>query len=451
MSNLDVIYPRAFAALSASINGEQVDTGIEPSRVTWTVRQHNQAGTAELVVLGSALPFQPETVDGVYVTLFAADVGGFGNEVRQPQWRRFVGYVDELEKIEDEHGPSVELKCRDLSALYRDFHPVPQTARPRYSDTLATALQAILDAVPNTFNANGTRRVTLRQTPALAGVGLAQAVHARAATARVELPAEVTAWAAMEHLCGLCNKLISVELDEVVVRDPAQSFASDAAPVHRFVYGDADADTLSVNRTKKFARNRRGIKVTSYSPERRVLEAVYPPDAELARLVRPASHVGGTALGSGSGRGTRSGGAGASRDAEREVVAAPNGITTQAALDAFAQRVYTERSRQELEGKLVTPRWSDAILGLHNGDRFAVAIQPTLEAELRACGADDTRAIALLGRRLGLEPDAARVLVAATRAARQQVYYLRSATHELADQRAQSTLEFANLITIGEN
>lgn len=443
-------YPRAFVALSASVGGEQVDTGIEPSQASFTVRSHSQAGSAEVTVHGSALPFDPRVIDGVYLTLFMGDVGEMTGNVRTPAMRRFVGYVDELEEKRDDGGPVVSLKARDLTALLRDFKPVPRASLPRYSDTLGEAINKVLAAVP----AAQTARMALAPSP-LADKPLAAATHARAATAYVQVPPDATAWQVIEHCAGLVATLVYVKLESIVLADPAQSYQTPSESKATFVFGDSDANLLSLERSKKFVRNRKGIVTQAYDPvHRRVLTAKYPADADLPPAHRPPAHMGGTVVRQHSTT-TRGGGrAGASRrPPEREPVAAPAGIQSQAALLAYARRVYEERSRQEMEGKLVCPGWSAAtpndVLALGWQDRFELRVNPGLEAELRA-QPSESAAVALLQTRMLVNEAAARALLRAAANRPTDQFLVRSLTHEYAaDGECHTTGEFVNLIEIG--
>src|SRR5258707_8439397 len=283
----EVLYPRAFVSLSATIGSENVYTGIVPHHVNLARRQHNQAATCEVEIHGTALPFDPQAVSGVFMTVYLAAPGTVDGDVRTDANRRFVGYVDEMEQTQDEHGPVVKLKARDLSALFRDFKPVPTAAAPTYGDTLSAAIQRIITVVPNTTDAAGNSVVTLALTLdafAFDARVLGASAPLPAQTARVQLPNANdphagNAWAVIEHCAGLVSQLVTMDLDEIVIMDPPQTFAGTSPTVAKFVFGDETANLLKIERTRKFVRNRRGILATSYDPVHRVvLRSVFPPD-----------------------------------------------------------------------------------------------------------------------------------------------------------------------------
>lgn len=437
-------YPRAWVEISTSVRGEQVATGIMPSKASVNLRPHNQAGTAEITIHGSALPFDPRMIDGVFVTLYLGAVQSVDAKVQDVSTNaRFVGYADQIDDSFDSDGPAVELKMRDMSALFRDFKPIPPLAAPQYSDTLQQAIQRLMDAVPNTKNTDGSPRITLKKTDAL-NVDLSNAISARLRTAKVQLPRDCTAWQAIEHICGLVSRLVAVDKTEVVVSLPAQSYGHDGPSQADFIFGAETANLISVNRSKKFIRNRKGIRVTSWDLDTRApIVADFPPDSQLPSAHLPHSRAG-------HARRTSTGRFATAASTDREPLAGPGGIRGgHSALLAFAERVWTERSHQEIEGKLVTPIWKENVLSLKNADRFTLQIQPDLQMELRNTN-DHQAAVRLLVQRLGVDSGAADVLVRASRSRPTDMFYARSITHEFeADGPTASTnVDFINLIEV---
>jgi hypothetical protein len=445
----DVIYPRAFVALAISVNGEEVDTGVVPTRVSLTRRPHNQADSCEITVHGSAVPFDPRTVDGIFAQVFLGAVDSVDDPVNTEENRRFVGYCDKIRVEHSEKGPEVTLECRDLSALYRDYKPLPASAVPRYSDTLHEAIQRILDAVGATENAG----VEVRKSPA-STAALSAASHGRGAQRAIQLPRDATAWQAIEFCAGLVSKLVTVDGQEVVVLTPQETTDDTAGDTATFVFGGPDEDgnppnLLSVESEKKVARNRKGVKVTSYDPSTRTrLEALYPAEGQVANVRRPRARLGNAAVRSSS-RSRRSRSAAAPPD--RDVFPA-NDIHTQAELDARAEAIYRQRSRQEMEGKIVTPVWSSEFLALKNADRFTLRIHPDVQADVEAAEYESRdAAVAVLVERLGMSEDAARVLLNASKNRPTDRWYARTVTCDYnADGRCQVSVDFINLIEVDQ-
>jgi hypothetical protein len=443
-----VTYPRAAVQLSITLEGgatgrEEIRTGIIPSRAAVTKRPHNAAGDAEITILGSAMPFDPRQVAGIVMKLFLGEPGRVDGNVETRENLRFVGFVDEMHTVRDDKGPSVELKARDLSSILRDFKPIPADVVPRYSQTIGEAIEAIVGATPGAADPDGALRLRLRAVAGVTDRRLSVAAPARAARAPIHLPRETTAWQAIEHVCGLVSLLVSVQLDEIIVREANDVYGNSKTPSVKFTFGGADANLLSVESTKKFVRNRKGVKVTSFDPVRRVrLEAVYPADADVASDRRPHAHVGGSAIRTPTRRHAARG-----AEIDRDVFPA-NGITTQDALDRYAERLYRERSRQEIEGKIVSPVWTGETLSIENADRLEIEIDPDLAAEIRSA-VDLRSAATLVERRLGVTAAAARILVRSAIYHPTDRWYARSITSEFdAEARSTVSVEFLNLIQV---
>lgn len=449
---MSVLYPRAIVALSMDVGDdhEQVSTIVVPSKASYTVRSHNAAGSAEIVVHGSAVPFDPRIINGMFVQLFMGAAETVDEQINKDEYRRFVGYVDDVAPKWDENGPAVEIKARDLSAILRDFKPIPVDARPKYSDSLEEAIQRIIDATPGHQDSSGNTVLSIRSTPALSGVTLSAAAPSRASGRNIPLPPAATAWQVIEHLCGLVSRLVSIDDGEIVVRD-STIYSNEENAVASFIFGGVGANgerpnVLSVESAKKFVRNRRGVAAISYNPHTRTrLRAVFPADDELAQIARPPRTVGGS-------RATSTRGSSSSSPPARDVFSAPASIVDEEGLKAYAKRVYLERSRQEIEGKIGAPwRERDAtneMLAIKNAERITLKIHPELESELRNT-ADEQVAVDLLRRRLRVNEQAARVLLRASRNRPTDIFYLRSATHAFDPEGVSaSAIEYINLIDI---
>ena len=123
------------------------------------------------------------------------------------------------------------------------------------------------------------------------------------------------------------------------------------------------------------------------------------------------------------------------------------GLHTEAACRALAERVYRERSTQEIEATLKTPVWDDDTLDLRNGDRITLQIDPDLSAELYRTSSRSA-ALELLQRRLGVSESAASALLDASDRPTDS-YYVREVTTEFdAESVCQSSIEVVNLIEI---
>lgn len=444
--------PRAAVVMSTTLAdvsaSTEVTTSIVPTSASVTLRQHSQAATSEVTVHGSALPFDPRQDEGIFLQLYLGAVDTDDDSVIGRQFLRFVGFVDDLKEKRDMKGPVVTLTARDMSSIFRDFKPIPTAAMPRYSDTLSQAINRIIMATPGSQNPDGSLRVMLVEN-ALTSRMLSGAVHSRASTAAVQLPHDVTAWQAIEHCCGLLSLLVSVDLDQLIVRQTQEVYGSTSPAVFSFIFGGESANLLSIEREKKFVRNRRGVSVTAYDPTTRSrVEGLYPPDGQVLRVGRPHAHVGGQAIHYHAP--TRSTRASAASPAppERDVYPAPIGMYAQASLVDYARRIYQERSRQEMEGKIECPFWVPEVLSLKNSDRIQIQLDPDLAAELQQAPSE-AAAVDLLVQRLDVSEDAARALMRASLNRPRDTWYAREVTTEFqSDGVSTVSVGFINLIVL---
>lgn len=448
-----VVMSTTLADVSVSVNQQtasnasEVTTSIVPTNASVTLRTHSQAATAEVTVHGSALPFDPRQDEGIFLQLYMGAVDSDADSVIGRQFLRFVGFVDDLKEKRDMKGPVVTLTARDLSSIFRDFKPIPSAAMPRYSDTLSQAINRIIMATPGSQNPDGSLRVMLVEN-ALTSRSLSAAVHARASTAAVQLPHDVTAWQAIEHCCGLLSLLVSVDLDQIIVRQTQEVYGSTSPAVFSFIFGGQQANLLSIEREKKFVRNRRGVKVTAYDPTTRSrIEGVYPPDGQVLRAGRPHAHVGGRAIHQRAA--SRSAHAAPpSAPPDRDVFPAPIGMHDPGSLADYARRIYQERSRQEMEGKIECPFWVPEVLGLKNADRIQIQLDPDLAAELQQAP-DENAAVNLLVERLDVSEDAAYALMRAALTRPRDTWYAREVTTEFQSEGVSTvSVGFINLIVL---
>jgi hypothetical protein len=436
---------------------DTVHTGIIPSRCSWTRRTFKQAGECEITFMGSSLPFNPLTVQGVFARVFMGNVSRVNiesaktdSEIQQPHRERFCGYVDQYEEHRGEDGPEITFKLRDLSALFRDRMPLTADFAPLYSDTLREAVQRIIDFVCKPFvDAGEQAPINLQELPDPFDPLLSSAAHHRGATGPVQLVPNATCWAVIEHICGLVSATPYMFLDELRITEVQQSYGAESDSAYSFVFGQEDANVLKLERTRKFARNRKGVRMVSYDPEaRQVIEGQWPPKGQEPGHTTPARSLGNRTpphrRASSSGHSTRTRTVTPPKDFY-ELLAAPNGISDPDMLTQAAKAAYLERSLGDLEGRLETHEFDDDILNLNHSDRIDIGVQPSLEAELIST-TSDRRAIRLLADRLGMDEQTLSVLIASTRQFPLAQYFVRSVTAEFqAEDSSHVTIEFLKL------
>jgi hypothetical protein len=294
------------------------------------------------------------------------------------------------------------------------------------------------------FDDEATKDIlTLRETPAL-DFRLGDLVDGRAKNGPIGLPPSCSAWDAIEIVAGLAARLVRVELNELVLREPREAFPDTGQPDYTFVFGSSNANAFAPKRHKKFIRNRKGIKLVAWNPDtRKRMEALWPSDSYMrsnlprkrpaVKVHKPTTH-------------STKKPAKAPNPPDREVFDIGSGVFSQDQLDAMAQRLWVERSMNEMEGSISSPIWDDKNFALKNGSRIAVKIRPDLEAQMRALQNDDDRA-SFLSAALGLEPGPARELVRIALAPHNDVYCVSKVAREFPGKRA-LTVSFVSLLGV---
>lgn len=410
-------YPRAAVELLIDLEGEEepLEVTLIPRRVSVLRRSHTQADTADIELDGTEVPFDPRAIRSMLMRVFMGQAASnYDTEWRTPARLQFVGYVDLFEGVQEEDD-ELSLKARDLSSLLRDAKPLPTAAVPKYSDTLGVAIQRILDNVP------GASALTLDLGDA--DVRLGQLVGSRTSSGPIHLERDMTAWAVIEYLAGMANRLCSVDIGRLLVRQPREAFDNVTGVVATIRYNNELGNLTKLGVQKKFIRQRKGIRCVGWDPIRRVrLEADYPPDNQLPSRGRPRATTSRSRSGGGHGGG-RARAAAAPQPPERDVYSVGT-VQNKAALLEVARGIWQERSRQELVVSADTPYYGDAWLALRNGQRVGLELNRAIAAGVNA---QDTRAakVAFVMRRCTVTRDVAEVLVNAAEHPGATTFYLR--------------------------
>lgn len=476
MSDVLVIYPRALVSINATMNSAgllvpftgdppHVTTTLYPDQVTLTLRQHHQASECEVKVVQSALPFDPRRINSVFVTVYLAAMPTVAKTsendqyIKQEKFIRFVGYADTMEVERSIKGPMVSMKCRDLSSVFRDEKNLvvrkitDSTGKvtnkidpiPRYVDSASSVAKNMSAWTGFTSD---QLEILDHSTNKRASKPLTQGTNFRGQKGRIPIKNGSSAWDVIEHVAALSATLVNIDKGSLVFRDPAAAWSdgSTAPPKvdYRFVFGDQNKDgsrnsARSIKLKKKFLRNRKGVRLVAWDPDKkRRFESIYPVDSELApkkRAKLDAKHQEDPSA--------------TNKDVmppDRDIFTIGDlGINKKPLLDDLAKRIYTERSRQEMEGELETAIWDDGLFNLKNGSRIEISINPALEAELNKID-DINSQVEFLSRRMGLNRDAAYTLLVTFKAKDTDIFYVRNITYEWTPKGASAKIDFITLI-----
>jgi hypothetical protein len=446
-----VQHPRAYVTLKTIVDGKEVDTAIIPNKVTYHKGDHTKAHEVSVTLDGAVLPFPLRLIGGSVMTLYLGVTEEPEGDVHEEKNLRFIGFVEDFDQ--DDEARTVTLKAFDLSMPLRKHKPLLPVRRdgvltdptPRYSDTLEQAIDRILSVVPG-FEEGTEPFLDITRNDSLKTAQLGSLVHGRAKTGPIYLKPEMSAWEAVELVCGLAVRHVSVELTDIVVRTSEEVFShtGEADALH-FIVGTEYANAYPPKIHKKIINNRKGVRVVAWDAEAcERVEAVYPDDATMksnyARK-RPPPPKKKKKTSKPSQRQTPP------KEPEREVYEL-EGHYTQEALAEKAKSIWLQRATQEADGTISTPLWTDEVLDLSNGDRFFIRLDDMLQQQIEAIGNRDLAVTFLQQQFAGMGEQAARTLLdAMDRSSTLNFWYVNTIVYDWPSARL-CTVGFINLLEV---
>jgi hypothetical protein len=293
---------------------------------------------------------------------------------------RFIGIAVDVERdLSVSSGKNVNIRALDYTTLFLNCKQFVPAGLPRHQDTLRVAWERLCDFTGYyDIESRSVVSTVQRLKPKLEFVGeaaeeiealtLGSAVSPRFAkfNGPVNPPhRDADAWAVWQTAVGSLGLISFIRGDRCIVTTATDFYTADDPP--RMVFGE---NVFEIKETRDVhSVSAKNVGIRAFDPVfGRSLEAFYPPIHATPKKKRMAA----SALGSPV----------AVKSQAYEIFDCPFGITDQATLDRFAQRVWEERSRQELHGTLKTSEMfvdtlaADTfdLLGLQSGDRIRVEI-----------------------------------------------------------------------------
>lgn len=366
------------------VTQETEDTVTQLQVRAFSVRlEYNNHSSADQCTIECSIDdagIDPRFESNLEVYVYADDIGYAAElepEIGEGDLRsgnlRFLGIAVKIIRHLGEEHKIVRFECQDYTCLFLQHKSgfSPQYL-PGYSDTLTTAWQKVCDGTGYlTFDTSppsiistvkALRNRIVFEPPSLATVTLGQAVSPRVASsgAKVEIPhAEgVDAWAVWQHIVGALGLITFIRGSQCVVTTATDFYSGDDPP--RMIWG-LNIEEIEESRDQQ-ALSGKNIGIYSFNPLTGThLESFYPPKSDITPKGRGKKKLGASALGPNV----------TLRAQDYEVFQCPMPISDQKALDAFAERVWHEHSRQELHGRFKTPLlavWSNSqYTGLGSG------------------------------------------------------------------------------------
>lgn len=352
---------------------ETVTLPLRPTNAELELNSHNQADGLELTVDWFDAGADPRIIDDGVVRFYAGDSGGYLEGVPEPANCRFIGVLREIATSRTVDKAQVHLSCVDYTKLFLEAKPFGSLGIPNYDMTLREAWQTVVSQTPGAEVLASRIRFEGGVT---GSEKLAVAVSARfAKLAQVPAHPKTDAWAVWQQCVGMLGLVSFIRLDECIVTTATNLYTEEDAPM--LIWGK---NVLEWHESRIAAQSRKGILLTSFDPETgKTIEAFYPPQAEKEKTKvkrMPASTVSGSQPAP-------------IKDEDREVLQF-SAVAEPGQLAKLAQQIYEERSRQELEGSVVTEEMGVEterqnefdMLGIHAGASIRVQCKPEEQTHL---------------------------------------------------------------------
>lgn len=344
---------------------------------------HMEADECRVSLAYDDAGIDPRVLKSAEIYVWLGDGDAWGEFRPTKENLRFIGIAVDVERdLSISSGKNINLRALDYTTLFLNCKTFLPKGIPLYTDTLRQAWERVCD---NTgyydFESKSVVSTVQRLRPNLEFVGdaedlatllLGSAVSARLAKiGKLQVRHGADAWAVWQTAVGSLGLISFIRGDRCIVTTATDFYSAGDPP--RLVFGENVYEIKETRDVQSVSAKNVGIE--SFDPVLgRTLEAFYPP----INLVKPKGGKGAKKRMAASALGSPV----AVRSQDYEIFDVPTGITDQETLDRFAQRVWEERSRQELKGTLKTSAMvvdtlaADTfdLLGLQSGDRIRVEI-----------------------------------------------------------------------------
>lgn len=263
---------------------------------------------------------------------------------------RFTGVGHKATRKLTENGWVVEIDFLDYTSFFINMRPFPSAGMPEWSDTLPILWQKICDNVG--FKDPATGKIVssveaLRDKldiliPGFENVAIGQIINPRFhAVSKPTVPTNADAWAVWQYMICALGLISYIDKDRCIVTDTTEHYRTAEAP--HLIQGE---NIYEFEEASDSGISNKGVLLKSFDPlAGHIIEAVYPPPGDDRLKQRRAV----------ARRSQKEG-----RDPSLNELSGDYeefesfDVTTQAALDRKAEKVYEERKRQEMQGRIKT-------------------------------------------------------------------------------------------------
>lgn len=392
------------------------DTTRLPVRVksaSLVVNDYNHADTLEIDGEWQDVGFDPRFLPQAVCEYYAGDANDRGDWVPTQSNLVFAGIMQRPRRSGgEEEGMNVKLQFYDYTTLFLETKNYPPSGLPFLDEDLLGAWQRVCDhtGIPQSDGTIASTVIALRDRLVFGEsvedigsliIGSACLPRFRK-LARLTVKPNADSWAVWQQCCAMLGLISYIYLDQCFVVSALDYYTEKDPP--RLSWG---TNVLHIDEERATKFSQKGVGVSSFDPlSYTTLEAVYPPvgDKRIATK-KPAVAQKRTKKNTPP-----------KITNDRDWFEYP-AITDPDRLMQIAQRIYEERSRQELDGNVQTAEivvktvgGSDFnLLRLKAGDTLRVEFDQNVRDCLTGYGSPQAQLTALLAT--GISPDVAKFLV----------------------------------------
>lgn len=445
--------PRALLRLTIPLpdaSGDEYEPftyDVDVRRVRLERNDHNHADALQVEVDWIDAGVDPRWIAGGTCELYLGAADEYGAWEPSDDNLRFVGRMVKPARQASAESLRVTLDFHDYTSFFLVAKPVSTDGTPLYSDNLQQAWERLCSVVPGVEALKDNLRFVGVSTPPLIGSAVSQRFRT---LGQVPVKPNSDAWAIWQQVVGMCGLIGYFEYDQCVVSTATDFYTATSTP--RLLWG---RNILEFSERRNNDRGLRGVGITSFDPLTGTsLESIYDPLAGKRKAHKPPAKAH-------SKKTKRATKPKVDQNPEIDFFQYP-GVTDQARLDEIARRVYEERSRQELEGTVVTcdmdAETTNAdefdLLTLSSGDTIEVRFLDSDDADfVKQIQSRSDRVNYLVAER-GYTPQVAQIVAANVEnmTAKSNLFYVKSAVTELETDESggkfRVSIEFINKIDI---
>lgn len=389
--------------------GDVVSLPIKVRRAELESNDHNHADTLSISAEWRDAGVDPRLIKNATCEFWMGNADDYGVFTPNASNLRFLGVMQRPRRVAKEGGGfEVELEFHDYTAFFLEHKPFATAGLPKYSDTLVDAWQRICDYT-GPLGVDGKIQSSvevLRDALEFRGGARGDIVLGTSVAERfgkfdhIAVKQGADAWAVWQQCVGMLGLISFIELDKCIVTTSTEYYTVDTAP--KLIWGQ---NILDAEEQANAKYSDKGVGLTSFDPlSGTTYEAFYPPPGdERVRRKKVAA-------------GKKSKKAPAF-PADRYDWFEYHGVTDLERLTEIAKRVWEERSRQELDGRIKTAEMfvegvdksSVDLLTLRCGDAVRIEIDQHDQQTLASMGSESAARDYLEAR--GYSPEVATLII----------------------------------------